>query len=98
MTDPTVDTLTQLPCPSWCTAAGHGWLVITNIYLRRHEGVLQLSNATVAVIAEDYTTPVVPDAPAQRSAWVEIGGVAVDLRDAERLVDALRAAQCQTPR
>jgi hypothetical protein len=98
MIDPTVDTLTQLPCPAWCVAATHGWLAITNIYLRRHEGVLQLSNATVKALAEDYATPVVPDAPPQRSAWAEIGGVAVDLRDAERLVDALRAAQLQAPR
>jgi hypothetical protein len=88
----------QLPCPAWCTAAGHGWVEVTNLYLRRHEGHLQLSGATVKVVAEDYSTPVVEDAPVQRSAWAEVGGVAIDLCDAERLADMLRAAQFQTPR
>jgi hypothetical protein len=93
MSDPTSTTIHEQPCPGWCTETGHGWFAVTNLYLCRHEGVLQLSNATVPVIAEDYTTPVVTDAPAQRSVWAEIGGVVIDLCDAERLADALRGAQ-----
>jgi hypothetical protein len=83
------------PCPGWCPVVGHQVVRSGIVTARRHEGQLQLPEAAVALVCEDYS---IPGYPVQRSTWAVVGAIKVDRRDVEQLAVALRAAQLETAR